>query len=344
MKTIPLVSILIPAFNAEKWIADTLRSAVAQSWTRKEIIVVDDGSTDGTLAVARQFESCDVRVVTKNNEGAAATRNAAYKLAGGDYIQWLDADDLLSLDKIERQMEVAQSLKSKRWLLSCGWGSFLHRWHRANFKPTPLWCDLSATEWLFRKMNQNLFMQTATWLVSRELSEAAGPWDTNLLGDDDGEYFCRVLLASDGVRFVSGPRVYYRAVGTGSLSHIGNSNRKRNAQWNSMKLHMKYLRSLEDSPRTRSACVVFMQNWSIAFLPERSDLIREMQAFAHELGGTIEMPRLSYKYAWIAAVFGPYAGRRAQTMLPRWKWAALRAIDGLLFNMGKGLSTILRAG
>jgi glycosyltransferase involved in cell wall biosynthesis len=60
----PLVSILIPAYNAEKWIADTLRSAVAQTWNRKEIIVVDDGSTDRTVAVARQFESEQLRVVT----------------------------------------------------------------------------------------------------------------------------------------------------------------------------------------------------------------------------------------------------------------------------------------
>jgi glycosyltransferase involved in cell wall biosynthesis len=61
----PLVSILIPAFNAEQWIADTLQSAVAQTWDRTEIIVVDDGSSDGTLSAARKFESDCVRVVTK---------------------------------------------------------------------------------------------------------------------------------------------------------------------------------------------------------------------------------------------------------------------------------------
>ena len=64
----PLVSILIPAYNAEQWIADTLRSAIAQTWERKEIIVVDDGSTDRTLAVARQFESEQVRVVAHEHQ------------------------------------------------------------------------------------------------------------------------------------------------------------------------------------------------------------------------------------------------------------------------------------
>ena len=79
----PLVSILIPAYNAEAWISDTLRCAIAQTWERKEIIVNDDGSTDRTLAIARQYESDQLRVVTHKNEGAAATRNKAYPLCRG---------------------------------------------------------------------------------------------------------------------------------------------------------------------------------------------------------------------------------------------------------------------
>ena len=98
----PLVSILIPAYNAEEWITDTLRCAIAQTWEPKQIIVVDDGSTDRTLAIARQFESDQFRVVTQKNQGAAATRNQALSLCRGDYIQYLDADDLIAPDKISR--------------------------------------------------------------------------------------------------------------------------------------------------------------------------------------------------------------------------------------------------
>src|SRR5215469_12892220 len=120
----PLVSILIPAFNAEKWIAETIRSALAQTWPRKEIIVVDDGSTDRTLAVARQFASKDVAVLSRENHGAAATRNHAFSLSQGDYIQWLDADDLLSPDKVERQMGAVEETRSSWTLLSSSWGYF----------------------------------------------------------------------------------------------------------------------------------------------------------------------------------------------------------------------------
>jgi len=329
----PLVSILIPAYNSEKWIGATLDSAIAQTWDRKEIIVVDDGSTDGTLQLAEQFAAKGVRVFAQKNQGAAAARNKAYSLSRGDYIQWLDADDLLSPDKIASQMELAEHNGGKLTLFSCGWGRFLYRYDRARFVPTPLWCDLSPSEWLMRKMERNIHMQTATWLVSRELTATAGPWNTRLLGDDDGEYFCRVLLASDGVRFVGDGRVYYRASGATSLSYIGASRRKQYAQWHSMQLHMRYLRSVEDTQRARAACVTYLQNWLTFFYPERPDLVAEMRSVAHDLGGELRTPTLSWKYSWIEAIFGEQQGRRAQILLPRFKWSLLRFSDKMLFRL-----------
>lgn len=249
----PLVSILIPAFNVERWIGDTIRSALAQTWPRKEIIIVDDGSLDHTVDVARRFSSKEVKVVTKENQGAAATRNHALSLSHGDYIQWLDADDLLSPDKIAKQIEAAGKSGSNRTLFSSEWGYFAYRTDRASFNPTSLWHDLSPLEWLLRKLGENLHMQTATWLVSRELTQDAGPWDTRLLSDDDGEYFCRVLLASEGIRFVPEARVYYRVSPSGRLSRIGTSDRKKDAMLLAMKLHVKYILSLEESARVRKA-------------------------------------------------------------------------------------------
>src|SRR5437016_1474407 len=268
----PLVSILIPAYNAQEWIADTIKSAMDQTWPRKEIIVVDDGSRDRTLPIACQFASKEVSVVTQANQGPSAARNRALSICQGDYVQWLDADDLMAPDKIARQMEALDHGAGKRMLLSSAWGWFMYRLYRAKFVPTALWCDLSPVEWLLRKMGQNLQMQTATWLVSREQTEAAGPWNTQLLGDDDGEYFCRVLLASDGTRFSPEARVYYRVAGPNSLSYIGRSERKMEAQFVSMQLHIGYLRSLEDSERVRAACVTYLQNWLPNFYPERLDI------------------------------------------------------------------------
>jgi glycosyltransferase involved in cell wall biosynthesis len=328
----PLISILIPAFNAQEWIADTLRSAIGQTWERKEIIVVDDGSSDQTLAIARQFESAIVQVVTQPNQGAAAARNKAFSMSHGDYIQWLDADDLLHPEKIARQMEAAEQSAGKRTLLSSAWGQFMYRYYRADFVPTALWHDLSPVEFLVHKMGENLHMQPATWLVSRELTEAAGPWDTSMYVDDDGEYFCRVLLKSAATRFVPEAKVYYRASGSGSLSYIGQSDRKLEAQWRSMRLHVAYLRSLEDSQRTRAACVNYLQTWLIYFYPQRPDIIEQVEQMAKDLGGGVAPPRLSWKYSWIKAAFGWSLARRVQLLLPTIRWRLQRFWDKTLFR------------
>jgi len=330
----PLVSILIPAYNAEEWIVETIDSALAQTWARKEIIIVNDGSRDQTLEVARRYESGSVKVVTQENQGAAATRNAAFGFSQGDYIQWLDADDLLAPAKISSQVEVAKQCGSTRTLISGPWGAFRYRAKKATFPVTPLWADLSPAEWLIRKMGQNLHMQTGTWLTSRTLTEAAGPWNTKLLGDDDGEYFCRVLLASNGVRFVPDAKVFYRITGTSRLSYIGFSQKKIDAQFLSMQMHIRYLRSLEDSERVHAACVQYLQNWLIHFYPERPDIVSQARSLAEELGGKLQDPKLRWKYSWIEKLFGWEAGKRAQVVLPGAKASLFNSWDKAMYRMG----------
>ena len=308
----PRVSILIPAHNASKWIAETIQSAVSQTWKRKEIIVVDDGSTDDTLAIARRFASPDIRVISQQNQGASAARNTAFAHCQGDYIQWLDADDVLASDKIARQMEALQPCESRRTLLSCAWGRFAKRPERAIFTPTALWCDLSPVEWMLRKMEQNIYMQTTAWLVSRELAEAAGPWDTRLWVDDDGEYFTRVILASDSVRFVPGAKTYYRESGSDSLSKIGLSRRKREAQLLSLELCVARLRAVEESERVRAACLQALQMYLNYVLPEEPDLLGRAEALATSLGGRLTPPILSWRHALLKTCLGANAAKRTQ--------------------------------
>jgi glycosyltransferase involved in cell wall biosynthesis len=329
----PLVSILIPAYNSEEWIADTLQSAIAQTWQRKEIIVVDDGSRDRTAEVARRFVSKEVAVVSKENGGAAAARNQALQLSQGDYIQWLDADDLLAPDKIERQLAALGGVERKKILLSSPWAYFNYRTNHARFVATSLWQDLAPVEWLLRKMGENLHMQTATWLTSRELAEAAGPWDTRLISDDDGEYFCRVLLASEGTRFVPEAKVFYRITSSNRWSYIGTSDKKKAAMLLSIKLHIQYLLSLEQSDRVRKACLTYMQTWLENFYPERPDIAAELQALAAQLQGHLEVPRLRWKYAWMKPIFGWKTAKYAQMVLPQLKASLLRSWDKAMYRL-----------
>jgi glycosyltransferase involved in cell wall biosynthesis len=102
-----LVSILIPCFNAERWVGQAIESALAQTWPEKEVIVVDDGSTDRSLDVIRRFDR-HIHWETGPNRGGGAARNRLMELATGPWLQYLDADDYLLPEKISRQMEFSR--------------------------------------------------------------------------------------------------------------------------------------------------------------------------------------------------------------------------------------------
>jgi amino acid adenylation domain-containing protein len=110
----PLVSIVIPAYNAEKDIAEAIRCAISQTYLEIEIIVVDDGSQDGTAQTAREILKSSFKgrwsvLELGVNRGASAARNVAVKQANGDWIQFLDSDDAIAADKIEAQMKYART-------------------------------------------------------------------------------------------------------------------------------------------------------------------------------------------------------------------------------------------
>ena len=331
-----LVSILIPAYNAEPWIAETIRSALGQTWPHKEIIIVDDGSKDGTVAVAQRFAPEGVRVVRQQNQGASAARNTAFSLCQGDYIQWLDADDLLAANKIELQMAEVAKVGDARRLISSPWAHFIFRPHKAEFIETGLWKNLSPVEWLLLKMGRCFHMQPASWMVSRELTEAAGPWDTRLTLDDDGEYFCRVILQSTGTHFVPEAKTYYRSSGPGSLHTIDQTSKKLDSLFLSMQLHVRYLRSLEHSARTREACLAYLQFWFPYFHPARPDIMEKLHAMAGELEGLIAEPSISWKYRWISSIFGWPAARSVADAYNSVKFRASRRWDLALYRLEGG--------
>jgi glycosyltransferase involved in cell wall biosynthesis len=105
----PLVSIIIPAFNAELTLRESIESVLASTYANIEVIVVDDGSTDSTGAIADNFEASDarVRVHRQSNGGLSAALNCGFRFARGDYLARLDADDLWHPNKLERQMDLA---------------------------------------------------------------------------------------------------------------------------------------------------------------------------------------------------------------------------------------------
>ncbi len=280
----PLVSVLMPARNAERWIGEALASATVQEGIRVEVVVVDDGSSDGTAAAAERFASRGVRVLRQESRGQCAALNRALAEARGDYVQYLDADDVLGPGKIAIQV---RRLRDRPGCVASGeWARFHGRPGEARFAPEPVWRDLAAVDWLAEAFSGGLpMMQAGIWLLPRAVAERAGPWDEGLTLVNDFDYFTRVLLASEGVLFCPGARLFYRSGVEGSLS-----SRRTPAAWESalrsLLLGTGALLAREDSPRTRSASADVLQVLAHSSYPDHPGVAEEAERRARELGGS----------------------------------------------------------
>jgi len=329
MNSKPLVSICIPTYNSEKWIKATIQSALAQTWLKKEIIIVDDGSSDNTFQIAKEFESKSVKVITQTNMGACAARNRALSISQGDFIQWLDSDDLLAPDKIEIQLTNSDTSPQTRILHSSAWGRFYFRLKKTKFNPDPLWQDLSPIDWLLKHLGDGKMMHPAAWLVSRKLSDMAGQWDERIKLNQDGEYFCRVVASSELVKFNLKARCYYRSGNFSSISK--NRTEKSLESWSlSKNLCVDHLLNLENSEITRKACIKYLQR--IISVPYRvnSTVIETNQKRIIELGGSITPPSESRKFIIIRKFLGLKTAKKLKIRLWNIEIAIRKYWDKLL--------------
>ena len=106
MNNNPLVSVIIPVYNAEKYLACTVESVLAQTYRNIEILLINDGSTDNSEKIIRDFASHDTRIISKTtmNQGPSKARLTGISLAKGEYVHFLDSDDLMVPDAIERSV------------------------------------------------------------------------------------------------------------------------------------------------------------------------------------------------------------------------------------------------
>ena len=281
----PLVSVIIPCFNAERYLVSTIECVQAQTWRATEIILVNDGSTDRSLAVARRYAGPSVRFIEQPNRGAASARNAGLAIANGEFIQFLDADDLLALDKIERQMQLFMSEADNVLLSSCAWARFHTDTGEAKFVPQPNSHNLSGVEFLQLLYETGSMMHPAAWLARRTLLDRVSPWDERLSLNDDGEYFARVMLAAERIVFCKEARTYYRSGLTGSLSRR-NDRSALESLYRSCDLTIGYLLAGDSSPRSRAAAAYAWKWAAFELYPGAPDLARAAEGNSRELGGS----------------------------------------------------------
>lgn len=204
----PRVSVVIPTYNCAKFLGRTIDSALKQTYRDFEIIVVDDGSTDGTQALVAAYKE-SVRYVYQSNQGASAARNAALSRASGEFIAYLDADDLWLPDKLARQVEFLDAHST------CGFvhtevsvideqDTVLHACFNQDTK-RPIPQGQCVRDLLLRS-----HIQTLTVLERRTAFDDAGKFDLRLPVAQDYLHWISVGLQGYGVGYLPEPLGQYR--------------------------------------------------------------------------------------------------------------------------------------
>jgi len=310
------VSVLIPAYNAAAYIEQTLDSVLAQTWPHLEVIVVDDGSRDDTLAKAQRYASATVQVVSQANAGASAARNRAFALATGDYIQYLDADDLLHPDKIRAQLTCLQQRPAAR-LSASAWAMFYTEPDEQALRPTVLWQEYTdSVQWLVTAWENGVWMQPSAWLTHRALIAAAGPWDERISLHDDGEFFSRVLLKASGspIVFCAEAKSFYRKGISDSLSSIVSEKAVRSHLAVCQAYETNLLASQDDA-QTRRACANNYQRLIYEYYPHYAAVRQEAAARVQALGGSTARRFSTPAFRVLDKLLGWQLSKRAQNFI-----------------------------
>jgi len=308
--SLPLVSIVIPAYKAEKLISETLDSVVNQTYPNIEAFVIDDGSPDNTVEIASKFESEKLKVLTQKNQGACVARNMGLSMSTGKYIQYLDADDVLSYDKIEAQVEVLE--KNPGYLGVSPSVHFMHGEDYKNMQPREekFWIHDTdnPADFLIRLYGgdgERWMVQTSAWLTPKAICDKIGPWDETLLLDQDGEYFARAVLASKGIRTTGGINYYRRFFYGGNISAKAYKKENLQSALHALNCKAKYLAVYDQSDRLKQALATLYLEIAINAYPVHKDLTALCEEKIRETGKRGTVPVLGGRaIETIKKVFG----------------------------------------
>jgi len=311
---LPLVSIIIPVFNAEKYLEATLRSVIGQTWPNKEIILVDDGSTDSSLLIAKTFECSFIKVYSQINSGASAARNKGMAEAKGEFLQFLDADDLLAPDKISRQLSLV--CHHQDTLAICPVIHFNNDQEHSLTSLYPNAYELGfytdskqPFEFLLRlygvKNNEGSMIPVHSWLTPTSVVKKAGFWNEELSLNDDGEFFSRVVINSLAIINAPDTFCYYRKAPLGaSLSSRKDYNAFK-SQIKSISLIQKQLKNYLQDDRINLVISRMMMELLVQVYPQYKKLAHDIAQSINEAGGTKHRPIIGGKLIeLIKTIFG----------------------------------------
>lgn len=199
----PTVSIIIPAYNQSQYLGDAIRSALAQTWTDHEVVVVDDGSTDDTASVCRSFTDPRVRYVWQANRGLSAARNTGILHADGRFLSFLDSDDQFVPEKLE--LLLAAFDRDPGLGLVAGQAILIDQLGRPIGEVFDRGLPTDLSDLLLGNP-----LHVGSVLLRREWQARVGPFDESLRSYEDWDLWLRLALAGCRMGWVARPVSFYR--------------------------------------------------------------------------------------------------------------------------------------
>jgi GT2 family glycosyltransferase len=198
------ITIGIPVYNCERWIGETIRSALDQTWPEKEVLVIDDGSTDNTVSICRSFGS-KIRFVSQGKLGGNAARNHVLRLAGSDWIQFVDADDYLGPEKIAKQLAAGVTSDAD---VICSPVIF-EKWEKDRVVSRDPQIFDTPIDWYSNWIRWNM-PQTGGCLWRRESLLRIGGWNESFTCNQEYELYFRAFQSGLRFKWVDAPEAVYR--------------------------------------------------------------------------------------------------------------------------------------
>lgn len=217
MKKSPVVSIIIPTYNDSRTVCDAIDCSLNQTYESLEIIVIDDGSTDGTERLVKEKYGDRIIYITQGNKGLAAARNTGIKYASGTYLQFLDADDLMDHDKIDIQVKLLQNTSDKA-LAYCDYVRCDTNNNKYKGRMSPVLQKEKPFDDIMMKWETELSIPAHCFLFTAALFKKYGiAFDESLANHQDWECWMNLFALNPQVVFVDKTLAYYR-VRDGSIS------------------------------------------------------------------------------------------------------------------------------
>ncbi len=189
-----LISVVIPVYHSEKWILDTIDSVLKQSYQNFEIVIVDDGSSDNTKNVIESIDDSRIKYIYQNNAGPSSARNNGIRHSQGEYIAFLDSDDLWKPDKLLKQLECFDSNPDLG--IVSAWSEYTTPSNKLLYpKITPI---KNSAEYLKALLLFPFFKSELPWtscmMIKKECFEKAGYFDESMISKEDWDMWFRIAL------------------------------------------------------------------------------------------------------------------------------------------------------